>query len=113
MARTLQKNIRVTPEQWKRIENVAEERDVSANRLVVDLVMEVLDRREWPRTEAESRVARASLFAEQVLARDLISAGREDEVEEIRRDISMIVPDLPDEPAQDYSASTASTGDNA
>ena len=46
MARTLQKNVRVTPEQWNRIENAAKERDVSANRLVVELTMEALDRRE-------------------------------------------------------------------
>ena len=72
MARTLQKNVRVTPGQWDRIENAAKERDVSANRLVVELAMEALDRREWPRTEAEIQVARASLFAAQVLARDLI-----------------------------------------
>ena len=48
IARTLQKNIRVTPEQWDRIENAARARDVSANRLVVELAMETLDRREWP-----------------------------------------------------------------
>ena len=47
MAQTLQKNIRVTPEQWDRIENAAVERDVSANRLVVELAMEALDRRDW------------------------------------------------------------------
>ena len=88
MARTLQKNIRVTPEQWNLIENAAEERDVSANRLVVELAIEALDRREWPRTQAEIRVARASLFAAQVLARDLIAAGREDEIDEIRDFIS-------------------------
>ena len=80
MARTLQKNIRVTPEQWKRIENAAEERDVSANRLMVELAMEALDRRELPRIEAKIRVARTSLFAAQVLARDLIAAGREQEM---------------------------------
>ena len=93
MARTLQKNVRVTPEQWDRIENAAEERDVSANRLVVELAIEALDRREWPRTEAEIQVARASLFAAQVLARDLILSGREQEVAEIRDIISTIVPD--------------------
>ena len=116
MARTLQKNIRVMPEQWKRIENAARERNVSANRLVVELVMEALDRREWPRTDLEIQLLRSSLFAAQAMACDMIAAGREDEVEKIRRDISMIAPDLPDEPpgsAQDYSASTASTGDNA
>ena len=93
MARTLQKNIRVAPGQWRRIENAARERDVSANQLVVDLAMEALERQEWPRTEAEIRVARASLFAAQVLARDLISSGREQEVDEIRDFISTIVPD--------------------
>ena len=93
MTRTLQKNVRITPEQWKRIENAAKERDVSANRLVVELAMEALDRREWPRTEAEIQVARASLFAAQVLARDLILSGREQEVSEIRDFISAVVPD--------------------
>ena len=116
MARTLQKNIRVTPEQWDRIENAARERDVSANRLVVDLAMQALDRREWPRTDLEIQLLHSSSFAAQAMARDMIAAGREDEVEKIRRDISMIAPDLPDEPpgsALDYSASTASTGDEA
>ena len=53
MVQTIQKNIRVTPEQWKRIENEAEKREMSPNRLVVELVVEALERREWPRTEAE------------------------------------------------------------
>ena len=55
--------------------NTARNRDVSANRLMVELAVEALDRREWPRTQTEIRIARASLFAAQVLARDLISAG--------------------------------------
>ncbi len=93
MTRTLQKNIRVTPGQWNRIENAARKRDVSANRLVVELAMEALDRHEWPRTEVEIQVARASLFAAQVLARDLILSGREQEVSEIRDVISAVVPD--------------------
>ncbi len=54
MARTLHKNIRVTPEQWNRIENAAAERYISANRRMVELAMGPLDRREWPRTELES-----------------------------------------------------------
>ncbi len=49
MAQTLTKNIRVTPEQWERIEKAAEDRGNSANQLVVELTMETLDRREWPR----------------------------------------------------------------
>ena len=93
MARTLQKNIRVTPKQWKRVENAAEERDVSTNRLMVEFAMEALDRRELPRIEAKIRIARASLFAAQVLARDLIASGREQEIAEIHDFISTIVPD--------------------
>ena len=88
MTRTLQKNIRVTPGQWNRIENAAKEREVSANRLVVELAMEALDRREWPRTELEIQLLRSSMFTAQAIARDMIAAGREDEVEEIRRNIS-------------------------
>lgn len=104
MARTLQKNIRVTPEQWKRIENAAAERDVSANRLVVELAIEALDRREWPRTEHETRLLRSSMFTAQATARDMIAAGREEEVEEIRDLISSIVPDPDAPPPQDGAA---------
>ena len=93
MARTLQKNIRVTPEQWNRIENAAKERGVSANRLAVELAIEALDRREWPRTELEIRLLRSSMFTAQAMARDMIAAGREDEVEEIRNLVSTVVPD--------------------
>ena len=93
MARTLQKNIRVTPEQWNRIENAARERDISANRLVVELAMEALDRREWPRTELEIQLLRSSMFTAQAIARDMISTERGEEVEAIRREISRLVPD--------------------
>ena len=61
----------------------------------MELAIEALERREWPGTEAEIRVARASLFAAQAIARDLIAAGRGKEVEEIRDFISTIVPDFP------------------
>ncbi len=63
MAETLTRTIRVTPEQWARIEKTAKDRDISANRLVVELVMEALDRREWPRTQLDIQVAKAALFA--------------------------------------------------
>ena len=57
------RTIRVTPEQWDRIEKIAKDRDVSANRLVVELVMESLERRGWPHTELDIQVAKAALFA--------------------------------------------------
>ena len=96
MTRTLQKNIRVTPGQWDRIENAVKEREVSANRLVVELAMEALDRREWPRTDLEIQLLRSSVFTAQAIARDMIAAGREDEVEEIRRNISATALELLD-----------------
>ena len=52
----------------------------TSNQVLVELAMEALDRREWPGSETESRVARASLFAAQALARGLIADGRENEV---------------------------------
>lgn len=61
---------------------------------MVELVLEALDRREWYANETEIRVARASLFAAHAIARDLVAAGRENDVEEIRAFISTIVPDV-------------------
>ena len=92
--KALHKHVRVSPEQWKRLEAAAEGTPLTANQLLVQLAMEALDRRGWPGTETETRVARASLFAAQALARDLIANGRENEVEEIRDFISTIVPDV-------------------
>ena len=91
MAETLTRTIRVTPEQWERIEKIAKEREISANRLVVEVVMEALDRREWPRTDLDVQVAKAALFAAQVLRRDLIADGRKDVVEEILQFVSTLV----------------------
>ena len=65
----------------------------SPNQVLVELAMEALDRREWPATDTEIRVARASLFAAQAIARRLIADGREADVQEIRDFISTIVPD--------------------
>ena len=53
MAKTLSKTVRVTEEQWNRVENAARKRNESPNHLLVKLAMEALDRHEWPRTELE------------------------------------------------------------
>ena len=66
---------------------------------MVELAIEALDRREWPTTEADIRMYRASLFTAQVLARELIDTGREEELAEIRRHVSQIAPELPGEPS--------------
>ena len=101
MVQTIQKNIRLTPEQWKRVEKEAESRSVSPNRLVVELTMEALERREWPRTEAEIHLLRSAMFAAQAIIRDMEKAGREEEIEQISRNISEVAPELPGKPEED------------
>ena len=64
------------------------------NHLLIQLAMEALDRREWPRSELEIRLLRSTLFTAEAAARNMIADGREKEVEEIRRDISRIAPEL-------------------
>ena len=97
MVQTVQKNIRVTPEQWQRIETAADERGTSANQLLLELAIEALDRREWPRTRAEIYLLRSAMFTAQAMARDMKAAGRGDEIAEIARNISRIAPELPPE----------------
>ena len=95
MAKTLSKTVRVTDKQWSRVENAAGKRNESPNHALVQLAMEALDRREWPRTELEIQLLRSTLFTAQAMARDMIANGRRQEIDEIRRDISKIAPDLP------------------
>ena len=95
--KALHKHIRIAPEQWERLERAAQGTPHSPNQILVELAMEALDRRAWPGTEVEMRVARASLFTAQAIALDLIAAGRDKEVQEIREFISTIIPD-PDTP---------------
>ena len=95
MVQTIQKNIRVTSEQWKRIENEAEKREMSPNRLVVELVKEALERREWPRTEAEIHLLRSAMFTAQAIIRDMERDEREEENAQISRNISQVAPELP------------------
>ena len=116
MTKTIDKHIRIEPEQWNRIEAAALERKETANQLVVELAMEALDRREWPRTELEIQMLRSCMFAAQAIARDMAAAGREDEIEEISREISQVAPELPDEkpePALPDARLPASSHDDA
>ena len=93
MAKTVDRHIRIPAEQWRRIQAAAQERDTSPNQLLVELAIEALDRRRWPNTETEIRVARASLFAAQAIARDMKAAGRDRDIEDILDHVSSIVPD--------------------
>ena len=95
MVQTLQKNIRVTSAQWDRIEDAARKRDVSPNKIVIELTIEALDRRNWPSTAAEIHLLRSAMFAAQAIALDMEKAGRVDEIDRISRTISEIAPELP------------------
>lgn len=93
MAKTIGRHIRIDEDHWRRIESLAEARNTSPNQLLVALAVEALDRREWPRTELEVQLLRSAMFAAQALARGMIADGRAEEVEQIRRSISEIVPE--------------------
>ena len=96
MAQTAQKNIRFTSEQWQRVEKEAAKHDKSPNQFVVELVMEALERQEWPRPEAEIHLLRSAMFTAQAIIRNMERDGREEEIEQISRNISEVAPELPD-----------------
>ena len=91
MAKTMSKTVRVTDEQWNRIETAVGNSKQSPNHLLVQLAMEALDHHEWPRTDLEIRLLRSTLFTAEVTARNMIAEGRAKEVEEIRQKISTFV----------------------
>ena len=94
MAKTIGRHIRIDEGDWRRIETLAEARYTSPNRLLVKPAVDALDRREWPRTKLEIQLPRSAMFAAQALARGMIADGRAEEVEQIRRSISEILPDF-------------------
>ena len=112
MPRTIDRHTCVTPEQWERMENAARASGSTPNQLVGKLALEALGRREWPRSDHEVRILRSIMFAAQALARDMIAAGRAEEVRQIRRNISAIVLVLPDD-AVDPDQKHASEVDSA
>lgn len=81
-------------EHWRRIEDAANRRGLSPSRLLIETALQVIDGPEWPRTHAEVQVARASLFAAQAIARDMVNAGRKEEVQELLEGVSVVVPDM-------------------
>ena len=114
MTGTVNKHIRIDEEIWERLEAAAKDRETTANRLLTELAAQWLENREWPRTDVQVQVARSSLFTAQAVARDMIAAGREKEIEEIRNSISSIVPDLKAEPlpAEPPEKQVQGTNDN-
>ncbi len=95
MVQTTRKNVRLAPGLWTRVEKEAHKRRVSPNKLVVELAIEALECREWPRTEAEIHLLRSAMFAAQAIIRDMEKTGREEEIEQISRNISEVAPELP------------------
>ena len=73
MPKTMSKTVRVTDEQWNRIETKAGNQNQSPNHLLVQLAMEALDHREWPRTDLEIRLLRSILFTAEATARNMIA----------------------------------------
>ena len=111
MAKTMNKHIRVDEDHWQRIEDAANARGISPSRFIIKAALQDIEDREWPRTELELRVARSCLFTAQVLARDLIAAGREEELEEIRRHVSQLAPELPAKAVEPAPPATQSPDD--
>ena len=95
MGKTINKHIRVDEEHWRRIEKAAHERGISPSRLMITAALEVLEGEEWPRTEAEIHLLRSAMFAAQAIIRDMERNGREKEIQQISRDISVVAPELP------------------
>jgi len=97
MGKTINKHLRFDEDDWKRIDDEARRRGVSPSRLLVSSTLEAIEGRHWPRTEAEIHLLRSAMFAAQALARNLKRAGRDDEIEDIARNISRVAPELPPE----------------
>ncbi len=104
MSGTISKHIRIDEELWKRLEAAAGEEDMTANRLLAELAERWLETREWPQSEVQVRVARASLFAAQAIALDMIAAGRKTEVDQILEHVATIVPGVAPEPLAEGEA---------
>ncbi len=100
MARTVNKHIRIEAELWQSLEFAARDLDTTANRLLAQLARQWLKDRQWPSTDVQIQVARASLFTAQAIAGDMAAAGREQDIKRIRRYISTILPDPPPDARQ-------------
>ncbi len=94
MSKMIARHIRIDAEHWWRIELLANERRTTPNQLLVELAVETLDNGEWPRNPLETQMLRSCLFTAQATARDMIAAGRKEELDEICRDISQIAPEV-------------------
>ena len=113
MGNTINKNIRVDQDHWRRIEKAAQERGISPSRLMISAALEAIEGREWPRTEAEIHLLRSAMFTAQAIIRDMERAGREEEIQEISRNISEVAPELPNKSARESRERADSESDDA
>ena len=79
---------------------------------MISATLEAIEGREWPRTEAEIHLLRSAMFTAQAIIRDMEKAGREDEIEQISRNISEVAPELPPTSAKGPQDLTDSEGGN-
>ena len=107
MPGTISKHIRIDEELWKRLETAAGEIDTTANRLLAELAERWLETREWPQSEVQVKVARASVFTAQAIALDMIAAGRQKEVDQILEHVTTIVPGVAPQPMVEEEAASA------
>ncbi len=108
MGSTINKHIRVDEDHWRRIEKAAHERGISPSRLMISSTLDVIEGRHWPRTEAEIYLLRSAMFAAQAIVRDMEKASREEEIQQISRNISEVAPELPGNLAKDPRERTGS-----
>lgn len=109
MPGTISKHIRIDEELWKRLETAAGEIDTTANRLLAELAERWLETREWPQSDVQVQVARASVFAAQAIALDMIAAGRQKRVDQLLEHAASIVPGIaPQSPVTEEAATVKS-----
>ncbi len=113
MGNTINKHIRVDEDHWKQIEMAAHERGISPSRLMITATLEAIKGREWPRTEAEIHLLRSAMFTAQAIIRDMEKAGREEEIEQISRNISEVAPELPKKSEKKLREQVDSISENA
>lgn len=112
MGKTINKHIRVDEDHWKRIEKEAHKRGISPSRLMTSSALETIEGREWPRTEAEIHLLRSAMFTAQAIIRDMERAGREEEIQQISRNISEVAPELPGKTTIDSQGRADSGSEN-
>ena len=62
---------------------------------MLSTALKVIERREWPRTEAKIHLLSSAMFEKQAIIRDMEKTGREQEIGQISRNISKVAPKMP------------------